>query len=360
MNNSQPTYTVFNDRFRGTIADIRMWFDINGNDYVFVEPDYNGTVDFFILNDYGKLPQLDFRQLIKFAVLHGFENFVRECCNRNDCWVITNGWDPEINNDHIIFNDFLFNRTKSYYSQYPFPPDTKLWYHYDNIAYKAPKLINADSKKKIFVCPGKTYNGERKYRSRLMSKIKNYKTRGYIGNYDDDPDLFLYSQIEYPAAFCNINEIEQETRPMLNPASRRWPGHRWGYSPPHVEYYKNTFISIYGETIEYGNTIMITEKTWDPLIKGHFILPFSCCNFLKRLQNIGIVLPKFIDYSYDAEPNDEKRWALYSDEIDRLLRLDLDTWKQHWNDNLTLLLKNQRYFHVRDYDRVDLAKLLEQ
>ena len=105
---------------------------------------------------------------------------------------------------------------------------------------------------------------------------------------------------------------------------------------------------------------MITEKTWDPLIKGHFILPFSCCNFIQRLRDIGIKMPAFIDYSYDTEPDNERRWQLYSAEIDRLLTMDLDTWRQHWNDNLGLLLANQRYFSNRDYDLVNLAQLLER
>jgi hypothetical protein len=212
-------------------------------------------------------------------------------------------------------------------------------------------LSRADSKKKIFVSPGKTYSNQRKYRSLLVSKIRNYNNLGYVGNWDDNPDLCLYSQAEFPEAHTNIHALENETRPMWD---------TWGYSPPHVEYYKNTFISIYGETIEYGNTVMITEKTWDPLIKGHFVLPFSCCNFIQRLRDVGIQLPEFIDYSYDREPDADRRWQLYSAEVDRLLAMDLDTWRQHWNDNLDLLLANQQYFHTRDYDRVDLAKLLEQ
>jgi hypothetical protein len=350
MKSTRPVYTVFHKPDQGDVTDIRMWFDINDNDYVFVDRDYAGTVDFFILNSYNSSVQFDYRQKLKFVIFHGFEDFVKHQCNRRDCQVITNGWDPTINNEHIIFNDFLFNRTKAYYSQYPFSPGTQLWYYHDNISYKAPQLITADSKKKIFVCPGKTYNSERKYRTQLMSKIRNYNTLGYVGNRDDDPNLFLYSQAEFPEAFCSIDEIEKQTQPQWD---------NWGYSPPHVEYYKNTFLSIYGETIEYGNTIMITEKTWDPLIKGHFILPFSCCNFIQRLQAVGIALPTFIDYSYDAESNDERRWQLYSAEIDRLLAMDLDTWRQLWNDNLDLLLANQRYFHTRDYDRVDLAQLLK-
>ena len=351
MNGTRPTYTVYHRPDRGILTDIKMWWDINGDDYEFVDRDYPGTVDFFVLNSYNSSVSFEFRQKLSFRIFHGFEDFVKEQCNRRDCWTITNGWDPTIDNDRIIFNDFLFNRTKAYYSQYPFGSDTQLWYYHDAIAYKAPRLTRADSKKKIFVSPGKTYNGTRKYRSQLVSKIKNYSDLGYVGNRDDDPNLFLYAQAEFPEAFTDIDQLENKTRPQWD---------NWGYSPPHVEYYKNTFISIYGETIEYGNTVMITEKTWDPLIKGHFVLPFSGCNFIQRLRDVGIQLPEFIDYSYDREADADRRWQLYSAEIDRLLAMDLDTWQQHWNDNLDLLLANQRYFHTRDYDRVDLAKLLEQ
>jgi len=351
MTGPRTKYTLFHKPDLGILTDIKMWWDINSDDYEFVDRDYTGTVDFFILNSYNSSVQFDYRQKLNFRIFHGFEDFVREQCNRRDCWTITNGWDPTIDNDHIIFNDFLFNRTKAYYSQYPFRSDTQLWYYHDAISYKAPRLVQADAKRKIFVSPGKTYNGQRKYRGQLMSKIRNYSDIGYIGNRDDNPDLFLYSQAEFPDPAININQLENETRPQ-------WDD--WGYSPPHVEYYKNTFVSIYGETIEYGNTIMITEKTWDPLIKGHFVLPFSCCNFIQRLRDIGIQLPAFIDYSYDAEPDTDRRWQLYSAEIDRLLAMDLDTWRQHWNDNLALLSANQRYFHDKDYDRVDLAQLLQQ
>ena len=351
MTVARPKYTLFHNPDRGSVTDIKMWWDINGDDYEFVDRDYPGTVDFYVLNSYNSSVQFDYRQKLYFRIFHGFEDFVQQQCNRRDCWTITNGWDPTVDNDRIIFNDFLFNRTKAYYSQYPFRPETKLWYYTDSAAYKSAQLTTADSKKKIFVSPAKTYNGQRRYRSQLVNKLKNYHTHGYISNWDDNPDLFLYSQAEFPAAFGTIDQLEQLTQPQWD---------CWGYSPPHIEYYKNTFISIYGETIEYGNTIMITEKTWDPLIKGHFVLPFSSAYFIQRLRAVGIQLPDFIDYSYDAEPNDERRWQLYSAEIDRLLNMDLDTWRQHWNNNLALLLANQRYFHARDYDRVDLAQLLEQ
>jgi hypothetical protein len=87
-------------------------------------------------------------------------------------------------------------------------------------------------------------------------------------------------------------------------------------------------------------------------------LPFSNAGFIEYLCSIGIQFPDFIDYSYDAVVNDEKRFAAYSDEVKRLLALDLDTWRALWNNNLHILLANKRYFYNRDYHRIDLAQFL--
>ena len=94
------------------------------------------------------------------------------------------------------------------------------------------------------------------------------------------------------------------------------------------------------------------------MIKGHFILPFSTPHFCDMLRSRGILLPDFIDYSYDTVVDSEKRFAAYSDEVKRLLALDLDAWRALWDNNLHILLANKRYFYNRDYHRVDLAQFL--
>jgi hypothetical protein len=151
--------------------------------------------------------------------------------------------------------------------------------------------------------------------------------------------------------YDNIEEIENQTRPL----SYKW----WGYSPPHNEYYRNTFVSIYSETIEFGADIIVSEKTYDPLIKGHFILPFAIRGFIKYVESeFRFRFPDFIDYSYDDISDDEQRYQAYIKEVYRLLSIDLDTWKTHWNENLDLLLYNKRVFHETPYDRIDLVKLI--
>jgi len=180
----------------------------------------------------------------------------------------------------------------------------------------------------------------------LVQLLKeNFRTQGYIGDYEADKELGLYSQSQFPH-YSNIEELE---------LTRSWV-QAGGYNPPHNLYYDNTFISIYGESIEYGSSLAITEKTYDPLIKGHFILPFSAPGFLDRVRLMGFKLPDFIDYGYDTIQDDDQRWTAYADEVRRLLSMSLDQWRQHWTDDLDLIRHNRQVFFTKDYDRVDLTK----
>ena len=43
----------------GATTDNKMWFDLNGDDYAFVDRNYTGTVDFFILGDRRSSVQID-------------------------------------------------------------------------------------------------------------------------------------------------------------------------------------------------------------------------------------------------------------------------------------------------------------
>jgi hypothetical protein len=118
-------------------------------------------------------------------------------------------------------------------------------------------------------------------------------------------------------------------------------------------------VSIYGETIEYGNTIAVTEKTYDPMIKGHFILPFSTTGFVSHLKGLGFRFPSFIDYSYDDVVNDEQRYQQYQQEVQRLLSMELVSWKLLWDQNLDIIYHNKRLMHERAYDRVNIKEFMQ-
>lgn len=339
------TFTVYEK----TRHPNRLWFDFNGGSYDYILADRPGPVDFAL----GPVQNLQPRINLRLDIWHGYNDKLKDTLAHlrahPELVIITESYDPNIQDDRIIYNDFVFNRTKAYYSHFPVRPGTERWYHYSHLSYIMLDLSTPEHKKKIFVSPTKFRDG---FRPQLLSLMANYRDLGYIGSRYTEENRILYAHLEFPFEGYSIEELEQQTRPPSydNPM----------YSPPHNEYYNNTFISIYCETVEQGDTLFITEKTFDPLIKGHFILPFSSPGFVQYVRSKGFLLPDFIDYSYDSIRDGQSRFDAYASEIRRLMTIDLDGWKQHWMDNLDLLYHNKRLFYDRDYDRVDMQTLLDK
>jgi len=253
---------------------------------------------------------------------------------------VTAARDFTIEDPRILFNDHDFNMTKAYYLGYNFSVGTKPFRLDRKSDFVISELTAPENKHKIYIAPNRTYFDpdfpkQRFYRGQLMQLLKTkYRSLGYLGNITD-PDiggLRTNSDLKSPI----------------------------GFRPPHDQYYQDSFISIYGETLEYGSTFVATEKTFSPLIKGHFVLPYSTYKFIENVkQHYGFKFPDFIDYSYDNIADDEQRYRAYSAEIERLLAMPIDTWREHWSNNLVLILANRQIIYDRDYHRTDLTSILE-
>jgi len=343
-----------------------MWFDLNGDEYrVWNNNSQDRPAQFDIeIPSPSPDPSISVASglCMDLLIWDNYENQMWSLLNERPQTeiIVSNIVDDTLESDRVIYNDFLFNRTKAYYQNYPFPSGRR-WYYVDSRAYEPISISDAKSKTHVYVAPNKSYHTSDwrniRYRPRLVDHlVEHHRELGYIGDYHRHPDLVLYPH--YLAPDCaNIGELKigQAITQNIRGALK---GNLWGYSPPHNLYYQDTFVSVYSETIEHGTTWAVTEKTLDPMIKGHFVLPFSNFGFVGFLRRQGWLLPEFIDYSYDLEPNNDRRFELYLREVDRLLCQSLDVWQQLWQDNIGLLKYNQQRFADRDYDRVDLTGFL--
>lgn len=343
------------------------FLDINGQDYQLYHngnnllPEYDITVD---PPPPGQYSCVKYRAHLQLDLWDNYEN--QGWRNEHqlkildpEMYIISNAWDPCHINPQIIYNDFLFNRTKAYYEHYEFSPNARLWYYIGQHAYSVPEQ-DANLKTRIFISPNKTWpNTWRRlhFRTLIFERLVRSMHLGHIGNCQVDPAFFLIPHVICP----DINDIRDLSK-IPNRAQlveNSLTANRFGYSPPHDVYYQDTFISIYGESIEYGTSIAPTEKTYDPLIKGHFVLPFSCAGFVGFLKNKGFRFPDFIDYSYDDELDDVKRCAMYLAEVDRLLDIRLEDWQQLWINCFHIRSHNQKIFLDSPYDRVDLYQFIQ-
>ena len=347
-------------------CDPKMFFDLNGDPYRIVEDDRDGPVD--ILLTYPWYRQDEAKQLqaqyqygiaVELDLWHGFENclakFNKDYNYNNNVYLITNsGNDITVDNPNMISLDFSFNRLKAYYSQFPFSPGWIPHYYNGPYSYIVPRLFDGSNKRKIFVAPNSTINAREDHlvRSRIaVAQLirQHYYHLGYLSDYSEQhPNDYLHSHWVFPTT-TDVDLIR--SRP-IDPTKVAYG------VPPHNAYYNNTFISIYGETMESGTTQCVTEKTYDPLIKGHFILPFSTPYFCNILRGRGILLPDFIDYSYDDVEDFDQRLDMWLAEVGRLLSMPIEHWRAMYTKNFDLLYANQTWMWHRDYDRVDLRALL--
>lgn len=258
--------------------------------------------------------------------------------------------------------DIVFNRHKAYFSQLPFKNlflnHDIPWYWAGNRCYDIEQWSRkSEHRSKIFLSASRPYkNRIRSIRPQLNQLLDRYSDLGYMAKHASstgDTPRELFSRRQDPLVNGSL-EFDVNENTIIDRSTDYTPiGDEWaiGFAPFHINYYEDSFISIYGETIEYGDTIFITEKTMNPLIHGHFILPFSSPHLIKAIQDIGFRMPDFIDYSYDGIKDDEKRKDAFFKEIERLLANPVTWWADQREKNLDLLFHNRQLFWHKSYDQ---------
>ena len=236
----------------------------------------------------------------------------------------------------VVTTPYMLNRSLAYYRNHVFkksPP----WYWTNNQDFELSNLTKEPTK--IFLLPVKCYDN-RPARAQIFSHlVDRYHDLGYVSHW---PDSML------PPNGIK-EEVTVDTRVSYQDVQ--------GYRPVHNCFYNDSYISIYCETLEYGGTQLITEKTWDALIKGHFILPYGHQGLIKCIADLGFLFPDFIDYSYDRL-DDRSRLAAYIEELDRVMTIDNHKWHQHWLDNFQKIQHNRDLLLNMNYHCINFEKYM--
>lgn len=343
--------------------DSRMFLDLNGDAYSISHDEsrpFTAELAHPLESEYTG-PKSD-RKILRLIIWHGYNNQVNDLITwlRGDptSYMILSGWDPNQDHERLAHVDWSFNRTKAYYSGFPFRPDVKLWYNTGAQNYLTHRPSSADKKTRIFLAPNRTSRDPaRKHRWLLQTALEPWADRGHLGNYD--PSHGPYDITRYLVSNREAPECDTLQEVLMKLTHDYKPKFWSGYQPVHWSYLDDTFITCYCESIESGQTLMLTEKTYDAVIRAHFILPFSAKGLMSWLTALGYRSPTFIDYSYDQIENDQDRWRAYTRELQRLLNLDMETWRRLWHENLDLLVTNQMWMYNRPYDKVNLRSLLQ-
>jgi len=256
--------------------------------------------------------------------------------------------DLNYNNKEQIPYDFCWNREKVYFTDYDkFDLTERLWSHAaTKKMYSLTKIPDhsffqmIDLKK--FLIPNRwdPVNNQRfgmrgYYRKELINLAND--TDCFWSDWNKDTLNLLWPEERI------VNSMEE-----LHSAFGGW----W---PIANRYYNRSFISVYVETIvncDYKTWSVISEKTFDPLIKGHYILPFGYSGLIEDLKNrYGFQFPTWIDYSYDLITNTNDRFLGFLNSFEKLRKLPLSKLvEHHQREKNSILEYNRQIFYNRPYD----------
>lgn len=212
----------------------------------------------------------------------------------------------------IIPWDFMWNRIKAYYTE---PASANLHlHHYAYKKYQPVKLNFSYLKSRKFLSMlGREYG----YRKPYYEFVMPHSDQGYVSN--------------------RTRGITLEDHEVMG-----------AYTPVPNSFYEDSYFSTYVESnCTQQDLIHITEKTFEPLIKGHAILPFTNPGAIQRLRDIGFRMVDFVDYSFDTVEDADQRFALVQKEFLRLLDVDLDAL---YKNNQEVIMHNQECINTIPYD----------
>ncbi len=214
--------------------------------------------------------------------------------------------------------DFMWNRVKLYYtgaSELTGAYSDPLLHHFaGKHRYHLNEIIFSKREKVFLNLCGRAYG----YRIDLYNFLESHSAAGYRSMRSEG---------------INLDDVEVAG----------------AYVPIPNRYYDTSYVSVYVESNTTAEDLNhITEKTFEPLIKGHFIIPFSNPGTIERLLDLGFLLPDFIDYSYDKILDVDQRFAVFKDVVANSLQLD---WHELYIKNKHIIMHNRQQLFNLDYDK---------
>lgn len=278
-----------------------------------------------LVNHYGTQPddfieqQEKIASKSKFVVLYDLLNIgdheleiykdqVNKFNHRNKIYLTVNQ-SPNIQvNCRVVRWDFMWNRFIAYYHERYFVEGL---HHYTPNAYIIPRISLRPFRSKEFISLYRRRDILRDALFDVVSHFNGYVSNGPLG-------------------------ITLENNPVP------------GFKPIDNDFYDDSYFSIYVESnYDRTNLIHLTEKTYDPLIKGHMILPITNPGAIAYLKTKGFELPNEINYSYDNILNQQTRF----DAVIKEFKLLLDCARSVYMENADKIKHNQNVFREKNYDR---------
>lgn len=239
---------------------------------------------------------------------------------------------------NYLFYDFYLNHCKAYFFDYN---------RLDLDHHRRSRLWTGNNSSKSYVIPEiKKYYPTRKF---LVPNVY----RPDSGEYKESVRLLLRHHTSDNE--CHYSNFQEGIYllPQEKGLEYAYTEDGAGNIPINNSYYMDTVLSVYVETIgtrKWGS-LGVSEKTFNPLIKGHLILPFSGSTFVQSVVNrYGIKFPNWLDTSYDLIEDDYVRKKAYIKTVINLKRKSLPDLTEMLHDSLEIRMHNREQLKSIPYD----------
>ena len=254
---------------------------------------------------------------------------------------------PE-NKDKIIWYDHMFDRQKVYCTDYKneYSLHKCMWtIRCNQEMFKLHPICKTKHSKilslmRIYQHPNDTLIKSRMlYRKELRDLLSNFES--VLMSKPDSGEVFL------PKGFNSVDHAYFTDR-----------GRGGTWLPASYEFYNNSYISVYVETLTTDDSTRmhngngyVTEKTFDPMIQGNFVLPFAYPNFIKDCKTLyGFKFPEWIDYSYDAIENDTDRFESFLSSVKKVNEYSIEDLHNFYIQDSDIIEHNRNVFFNKPYE----------
>lgn len=331
--------------------------------------------NFFLLINYSNEGTVDTRH---FKVIH--EELIRFNIPENKLIFCISDYNIDKNYDKWFGNSEYKNKIKTLYSNWSLTQkslefndiitqkNTSFKSFQNTCSVVLRKDINFEK-----IRPFKFLMFNRRLRPHRIFSILEFYKRGILEEFLISYDFkkmqtfFLdYGNIKNHFENKNIKELLNLYHKLYNSEPKRTIDYDdlenvWGFNFETKTPYLNTYIHIVSETNFFEDGGYFSEKTWKPI--GH-LQPFiflGSYGSLKQLKNLGFkTFSPFINESYDDEENNEKRFTMIIEEIDRISKIDtkiIHEWYKTIFDS-TLLHNQKLFLEISKTQKID--KILEK
>ncbi len=230
-----------------------------------------------------------------------------------------------------------------------------------------PNIENQFSQ--VFISFNRLVTKDRSYRLYMVAKMMEKKLldKGRVSLILKDNGLGTWqeeltdpnSRLS-PGAKSTVTQYISKLENSLTIDSDNPPGHASANaSCADLHLLKSALWHVVGETVFYDEKLHLTEKIFKPIVARRPFILVGASGNLAYLKSYGFkTFDRWIDESYDLEPDPDKRIDMVIDQLDKLCSLSHDELVSMHQEMEDILDYNFNHFY-RDFKTIIVKELLD-